>query len=337
MDVVKQPMRPAPASQIDSLMAALDVNFVRLAECVVSTGWRLSVAATDLPGIHYNLAGMGRLIVGKGSPIPLAPHTLIIVPPGRSFRIEAADGNGVFGALRTVESRWSEAAPGEFRRFVAGDGEREIILICGYFRASYGASIELFANLPSPIVEMFDARDQVDQKLKSALAELVAQEVGSGAMTAALLKQVLVTILRRSLRTNALWTERFSMLSDPRIARALAEMISRPGAPHSVQTLSRTAGMSRSAFMSRFADICGASPMTVLRQLRMRQASVLLAGDHLSIDQVADLVGYASRSGFTRAFRGAFGIDPSDYRGAMRQESGMRCQPSKNAEGRLFS
>jgi AraC family transcriptional activator of mtrCDE len=319
MDVVKHPMQPIPASQLDSLIAALDVNFVRLAECVVSTGWRLSVAATDLPGIHYNLAGMGRLIVGEGSPIPLAPHTLIIIPPGRSFRIEVAAGDGVSGALRTVESRWYEIAPDELRRFVAGDGEHEIIMICGYFRASYGASIDLFANLPTPIVEMFEARDQLDQKLKSALAELMAQEVGSGAMTAALLKQVLVTILRRSLRTNELWAERFTMLRDPRIARALAEMISRPGAPHSVQTLSRTAGLSRSAFMSRFADICGTSPITVLRQLRMRHASVLLADDHLSIDQVADMVGYASRSSFSRAFRRAFGIDPSDYRGTMRR------------------
>jgi AraC family transcriptional regulator, activator of mtrCDE len=72
--------------------------------------------------------------------------------------------------------------------------------------------------VPVRIVEKFDAADQLDQKLKSALAELVAQEVGSGAMTMALMKQVLVTILRRSLNSTTLWAERFAVLNDPQLA-----------------------------------------------------------------------------------------------------------------------
>ena len=67
-------------------------------------------------------------------------------------------------------------------------------------------------------MEKFDAADQLDQKLKSALAELVAQEVGSGAMTMALMKQVLVPILRRSLNSTNLWAERFAVLNDPQLA-----------------------------------------------------------------------------------------------------------------------
>jgi hypothetical protein len=55
-----------------------------------------------------------------------------------------------------------------------------------------------------PIVEKFDAVDQLDQKLKSALAELIAQEVSSGAMAMALVNQVLVSILQRSLNSTNL-------------------------------------------------------------------------------------------------------------------------------------
>jgi AraC family transcriptional regulator, activator of mtrCDE len=104
------------------------------------------------------------------------------------------------------------------------------------------------------------------------------------------------------------------VLNDPQIARALSDMVARPDAPHSIATLSDRSALSRSAFMLRFRNAFGASPMTVLRQMRMRQAKILLAVDSLSIDQIARAVGYANRTSFRRAFRKAYGIDPSDYR-----------------------
>lgn len=314
LSVAECPISRLSASDLDRLMTTLEVNFVKLAECLVSPGWRLSVGATEAPAIHYNLSGTGRVIIAEMAPIPIVPHTLLIIPRKKSFRIEVGHLKGKRGPLMTAESRWQNFAPGELRRFTAGEGEPRTMLICGYFRASYGASIDLFATLPSPIVEMFDAKDEVDHKLKSALAELAAQEVGSGAMSAALLKQVLVTILRRSLSSRDLWIERFSILGDPRITRAFADMVARPGVPHSIQSLSNTAALSRSAFMSRFTSAFGNSPMTILRRLRMRHAAALLESDSLSIDQVATCVGYSSRSSFVRAFRKAHAREPSQYR-----------------------
>jgi AraC family transcriptional regulator, activator of mtrCDE len=252
------------------------------------------------------------MIASKWPPIPLSPHTLTILPPHTAFKIEVECDTG--SALRTIESSQIPFEPGKVRRIVAGSGDPRVIMICGYFRASYGASIDLFARLPVPIVEKFDAADQLDQKLRSALAELIAQEVGFSAMTMALMKQVLVAILRRSLNSTDLWVERFAVLSDPQIASALSDMVAHPDAAHSIETLSRASALSRSAFMFRFAKAIGASPMTVLRQMRMRQAKVLLGVDSLSIDQIARAVGYTNRTSFFRAFRKAYGIDPSDYR-----------------------
>ena len=51
-------------------------------------------------------------------------------------------------------------------------------------------------RLAAPLIEQFDEGDQVDESLKAAHTELVAQEVGFGAMSAALLKQVIVALLR---------------------------------------------------------------------------------------------------------------------------------------------
>jgi AraC-like DNA-binding protein len=307
-------------SDLEILMTTLEVDVVRLTECLVSPGWRLSFPASDMPAIHYNLAGTGQMVVGAAPAIPLAPHTLVIAPPKQPFRIDVTIDQKTASALRVMEARWrSGDPPGTVQRFVAGDIEPMVMLICGYFRASYGRSIDLFATLPSPIVERFETADDLEHKLKSALAEISAQQVGMGAMTTALLKQVLVTLLRRSLSSTDLWLERFSMLSDQQIARAFVDMLARPGAPHSVLTLSQTAGLSRSAFMARFAAAFGCSPMVALRQLRMRHAANMLAANLLSIEQVAYAVGYTSRSSFFRAFRRIYGHDPSDHRAAARR------------------
>ena len=188
------------------------------------------------------------------------------------------------------------------------------MLICGYFHASYGSATDLFGALKSPIIEQFSEGDQVDESLRTALMELVAQEVGSGAMSAALLKQVIVALLRRSLRSMDLWVERFSLLSDPQIARAFAEMVAHPGARHSVSSLARAAFLSRSAFEARFNRVVGRSPMMVLRDLRMRQAAEQLRSTTMTVDEIARHAGYASPSSFVRAFRRAHGCDPTSFR-----------------------
>lgn len=310
----KRPLVPVAAPDLDRLLDSLMVGFVRLSECLVGEGYRLDMGGIDAPGLHYNLSGAGRLIVGNAEPIELQPHTLIVIPANSPFRIEVPSRRDARAALKTVYGRSQANEGSAVHRYVAQDAEPVIMLICGYFHASYGSSTDLFGALTAPIIEQFAEGDQVDEMLKTALAELVAQEVGFGAMSAALLKQVVVALLRRSLRSMDLWVERFSLLSDPQIARAFAGMVAHPGARHSVHSLARTAFLSRSAFVARFTKVVGRSPMILLRDLRMRQAGDQLRSSTLTVDEIARHAGYASRSSFVRAFRKAHGCDPTSYR-----------------------
>lgn len=305
---------PVAAAELDHLIDTLMVRFVWLSECLVGEGYRLDMGGIDAPGIHYNLAGTGRLIVGDGDSIELRPHTLIVVPTNCPFRIEVPSRRDPLATLKTVDGRAQVRGGSGVHRYVATDGAPDIILICGFFHASYGTSTDLFGGLAMPIIEQFDESDQVDQRLKLALAELVAQEIGSAAMSSALLKQVIVALLRRSLISMDLWIQRFALLGDPQIARVFADMVANPGARHSVESLARTANLSRSAFMARFRSAVGRSPMTVLRDLRMRQAAEQLRSKGFTVDEVMRHAGYASRSSFVRAFQKAHGCDPSSYR-----------------------
>ncbi|KAA0180279.1 AraC family transcriptional regulator [Cupriavidus gilardii] len=304
--------------QLEGLISALNVEFVRVTECLVSPGWRLNLGGTSAPGLHYILSGHGRMVLEGHPAIELLPHTLVVTPPNQYFRVEVPSTYPESGIAHEMEGRWKPFPQGAVRRFVAGEGKPQLMMICGYFQASYGTSLNLFSSLRTPIVEEFDGEQQIDRTLQSILRELMNQEVGMGAMTATLLKAVLIALLRRSLTSTSLWVEHFSLLRDANIARAFAHMAARPEARHSVDSLARIACLSRSSFMARFTEVVGLPPMAVLRKLRVRQAASLLTAGQSSIDHIARSVGYASRSSFLKAFRDAYGVLPSDYRALQR-------------------
>ncbi len=99
-------------------------------------------------------------------------------------------------------------------RVAVSNEQPEIVQICGFFNASFGQAVRLFGELREPVIEQFEPADRIDLKLREAMDELLKQEIGVGAMTASLLKQIIVSLVRRSLKSSQRWTERFSILAD---------------------------------------------------------------------------------------------------------------------------
>jgi AraC family transcriptional activator of mtrCDE len=108
--------------------------------------------------MHYVLLGTGKSSVENGPTIDLIPHTLVVLPPRSKFTLHARHADSSPATNRIVESTRETFPSGVIRRLVAGSGEPDLIVVCGYFR------------------ENFTAADQLDQVLKSALSELIAQE-----------------------------------------------------------------------------------------------------------------------------------------------------------------
>lgn len=82
-----------------------------------------------------------------------------------------------------------------------------------------------------------------------------------------------------------------------------------------VESLARTAGMSRSGFAARFKAVVGQSPLDYLTQWRMYCASRLQQGD-LALSEVAHRVGYESAAAFNRVFRRETAMTPRAFRKA---------------------
>jgi AraC-like DNA-binding protein len=285
--MIDRPISRLASADLDRLMQTLEVTVPNLGEARLPAGTGVDFAACDMPILIFQRAGQASLIFQGGVVMPLGAGTLVLLPPGRGAYLHASASDA---------------------------GHPEAAAIWGHVQARYGSTIDLFAPMLLPAVESFAGDGWIETVLGHALHERTSGLPGGDAIGATLVKTVVMALLRRAVSSNEPWVESFSLLGDRRVAHAFADMSARPGAAHSVLTLCQFAGLSRTAFMTRFSSSFGMSPMAVLRQLRMRYAAVLLRAGNLSIDQIVTAVGYSSRSAFFRAFVRTYGSDPSDYR-----------------------
>jgi len=81
-----------------------------------------------------------------------------------------------------------------------------------------------------------------------------------------------------------------------------------------VEKLAELSGMGREALRQKCVAATGRSPMKHLGHLRMQQARHLLLDRDLTLDEVAEALGYSSQFSFSKAFLTHTGTRPSAYR-----------------------
>jgi len=139
--------------------------------------------------------------------------------------------------------------------------------------------------------------------------------LGTQAMTEALMKQCMIALPRQRLSRGDSGSSLSAALRHPRLARAVLAVIEAPAAPHSVESLASLAGMSRASFAEHFSRAFQQGPIDFVQKVRLRVAARLIATTDLPLKVVAQSVGYAGATPFSRAFRSAYGVDPTTYRG----------------------
>jgi AraC-like DNA-binding protein len=197
-----------------------------------------------------------------------------------------------------------------------GSGSGDLRVVCGLIMASISGSFGLLDAVTRPIME--DLRDVpiVRQGFAVMLDEISAPTLGSRALIGALMKACVVMLLRRHFAGSGQDYGVLSSLRDPRLGKAVAAVLDKPAAPHSVASLASVAGMSRSAFAREFSHNLAMSPMAFVARTRLHHGAELLRSTRLPVKLIAASIGFASRSHFSRAFASAYGADPSRFRSA---------------------
>lgn len=81
-----------------------------------------------------------------------------------------------------------------------------------------------------------------------------------------------------------------------------------------VEKLARESSMSRSLFAERFKQYLDLSPMQYVTNWRMQRARQILTESNLSLENIAQQVGYDSAAAFSKAFKRTFQRTPGEYR-----------------------
>lgn len=216
----------------------------------------------------------------EGGEIPIAPGELLIVPPGLQHKYGASE-------RQPWSIHWVHAKGQLLRPFLEqlGDPER----VSSAFVGNDAQSIALFDE----VLELCEQGHSFSELLQAgqALSHLMA-------------------LLARHARQRP----KESADTDSRIAQSIAFLELHFERELGVPKLARIAGLSPSRYSAVFKARTGQSPMSYLTRLRMQRACQLLETTEQSVKSISATVGYSDQLYFSRVFRAAHHVSPSDYR-----------------------
>jgi AraC-like DNA-binding protein len=302
----------ASADGLSSVLQAVNVRSAVYCLSDFSAPWGFRVDNSPAAKFHVLLRGAAWLSVGGAAPVCLTAGDLVVLPRG--------DGHTVAGQLGSpvshLDAILAEHPVDTAGRLAYGGGGALTRLLCGGFELRSALPDELGDILPAMLV--LDARTGIARWLEPLFAlfteETQASTPGAAAIFAKLADVFLTQALRSYLAATNGWSRFAQQVTDPDIGGVLKLLRAQPEAAWTVSSLARAAGMSRSAFNSRFRAAVGEPPIGYLTRLRLSRAAGYLSTTSKNVRQVAHLVGYDNEASFSKAFRRAFGRPPGQYR-----------------------
>lgn len=200
----------------------------------------------------------------------------------------------------------------------SSDGESaadSIVVAISTVTASAGHGLGYFDSIEEPVAE--DSQDGLLQYIfNGILAEVEKPGIGSKCIVEALIKQVLIVLLRRRLMHEdvAVAAPLYLTIANPNLAIVINKIQNSHAERLPISGLAKLVGMTSLGLTSEFERIFGETLLDYIQGVRLGQATKLLTHTDLPIKSIAASVGFASRSHFSRAFSKHRGQDPTAFR-----------------------
>jgi AraC-like DNA-binding protein len=298
------------------------LHLLRLTGCIYARSELSAPWGVDLPPLeghmmfHIVTAGRLWLEVDGSEPLLLGRGSLALVPHGLGHRLVDEPGREAVPFFDLPIERVTE----RYERLRWGGGGDDCRLICVVVRFDHTAAERLVDALP-PVLHL-DAWESDDDRWLSDTLRFIAREAeslrpGGETVITRLADILVIQMVRHWIETEAdVDTGWLAALRDDQLGRAIAAMHREPGADWTLESLARTAAMSRSAFAARFTEVVGEPAMRYLTRWRLRLARTTLREGNDPIASVAERFGYRSEAAFCRAYKRELGVPPGTDRHA---------------------
>ncbi|MEM7407835.1 MAG: AraC family transcriptional regulator [Pseudomonadota bacterium] len=320
---------PTSTDPLGEVLQLLQLDGVLYCNATLSEPWGIEIPAIEgVMNVEVVTSGSCWLELDDEAPVFMPERSLALIPRGRRHRLRGRPGDAVTPLEQIPIERGGERV--EIMRF-GGGGRSTQVTYCGVRFDPYLAA-RLIEQLPELLLLRADPDE--DDRLNltveatvGATVRLLAAEAeshlpGSETLTTRLADILVIQAIR-------VWLERaraeqqgwIVALHDRQIGAVLAAMHRRPEEPWNLSSLSRVAGMSRSAFSARFAALVEEPPLHYLTHLRIRLAERELCRCSDPLMAIAERVGYHSEPAFNRAFKRVVGLPPGEVRKRYRESS----------------
>ncbi|MEZ5979645.1 MAG: AraC family transcriptional regulator [Planctomycetota bacterium] len=307
---------PAPADPLGEALHLLRLTGSVYAHSTLTAPW-----GVDLPPFeghmmfHVVTAGRCWLEIDGSEPVLLERGALALVPHGLGHRLVHARGGDAVPFFDLPIERVTE----RYERLVHGGGGELCRLVCVVVRFEHAAAERLVDALPPVLVRpanSWDAWDGGEDRWLADTLRFVAREAeslrpGGETVITRLADVLVIQMVRHWIETeadvDAGW---LAALRDEQLGRAIAAMHREPGRDWTLESLARSAAMSRSAFAARFTQVVGEPAMRYLARWRLQLARAALRDTDDSLGLVGERFGYRSEAAFCRAFKREFGVSP---------------------------
>ncbi|MGJ5176980.1 AraC family transcriptional regulator [Bradyrhizobium oligotrophicum] len=267
--------------------------------------WGVRYAAHDEPGFTLILKGACWITFAGDAPVKLEKGHFLLLPSTPAFTLGSHTG------VR-CEPRDPTDMP---VRHGEQDGVADFAALGGTFRIEPVNAPLLLALLPRMIHIPASAgrTDRLSRMIELIVDECMNEEPGKEMVLQRMLEVLLIEALRWQDIATGVDAGLLYGLRDPALARVLRAMHADVRAAWTVAALAKIAGLSRSAFAARFAEVIGCGPIEYLARWRMALAKHALIGGSKTLDTIADEIGYESASAFSTAFRKRLGCSPGSF------------------------
>jgi AraC-like DNA-binding protein len=282
--------------------------------CEMSAPWGMAMPHTSVAEFHVVVRGNCWLrMPGQRELIALQGGDVVAFPHGGAHGLVDAPEREELPAAEILEGQSVE----HFGPVTHGGGGLPASILCGYFEFDRDSLHPLVAALP-PLIHLRGTESSEFAWLQTALQfmihETLAAKPGAEAVVSRLAGVLFVQMVRAYVAQSNSPPAMLAAIADKQIGAALAFMHKEPARAWTLDTLARSAGMSRSALAARFHQLVGNTPMQYLTMWRMQRARKLLGESALSTAAIAERVGYQSEAAFAKAFKKALGTGPGAYR-----------------------
>ena len=247
-------------------------------------------------------------------PVHLSPGDVVMFPHGDAHVVSSQPG------MRSVPDLTLYRRPSDgqlpFSISIGGkDAAEPANIVCGYLACDARPFNPLLDALPRMIHVTDRDGGAIGAFVRFAVTESKERRPGGEAVLEHLSELMFVDVVRRYLETlPADRTDWLAALREPFVGRALTALHRSPARAWTLELLAHEVGLSRSALAERFSEYVGQPPMQYLTNWRMQLAANDLRSGTDGVATIADRIGYESEAAFSRAFKKAVGMSPSEWR-----------------------